>query len=312
MAREWVLLAALLVALAQKCESDIFELEHKKLPFAYEPSQLSQLLLNALKRLRIDSKTKPDKLVAKIHKAANGKNADDRRMLRGLSSVIEEKKARCPYELFDLIESFIELRLEPAHGNDGWIVGPINRFLKEKIAPKLDKCVENVVNTYAKRKELDALEPLDGFFEAAYGPNWDAKISEFEFSFDYGDVDVKSAIDFIQKTDVAGFNERRNPAYKIEEFLDEKCERLQAFRDVAVIQLVNAIHCDAFPHSTPPPEAKTGLPKNLLKVKNYYRLCAEWTYSNYEWTDRFIEYMAYKYNQMQGGCISLLHFMDCI
>jgi hypothetical protein len=311
MAREWafVLVATLLAALAQKCESDIFELECKQSASVYDPSPLSQRLLKALKKLRVNSETEPDELAAKIQEAAaateaakaDNERADFHDIFQALSLVIQEKDARCPEELFDLIESFVGLRLKLWHRNDAFVVGPINRFLKAKIAPKLDECVNRVVNTYAGRKEPDVLEPLDGFFEAAYGPDWAAKLPKFEFMSNYDKINVESAAAFIKRTHVAGFDGRQNLAYKIKKFLDDKCERIQAFRDVAVLELVNAINCEGFPCYRPPRDAKKELPEKLLKIKNYYRICMHWRYSDFGWTRRFIKNTAHKYDLMQAS-----------
>jgi hypothetical protein len=135
---------------------------------------------------------------------------------------------------------------------------PFNRFLKAKIAPKLDECVNRVVNTYAGRKELDVLKPLDGFFRKAFGPDWHAKLPKFEFAFDYHQLNAANALAFIGKNDVFCFGGCRNPAFKIRKFLDAKCKRIQAFKDVAVIELVNAIHCESYPDDGPPPRSWSG------------------------------------------------------
>jgi hypothetical protein len=316
MATKWafILLVALLVALAQKCESDIFDLERKQNSVFYDPSVLSQRLLLALKELGVNSETKPDELVAKIHEAAKKGNerADFHDIFQTLSSVIQEEVARCPYELFDLIEAFVGLRLRRWYGNDGWIVfafkNSINGFLKAKIAPKLDECVKSVVETYAGREELDVLEPFDGFFEAAFGPDWPAKLPKFEFALSFDWIDVEKAVAFINQTGVAGFGGRRNPARKIKKFLDDKCERIQAFKDVASIELVNAIYCEGFPnyYANPPPDAQKELPEKLLKIKNYYRICVQWRYSHFEWTRLFTKHIAHTYDLMQGRWLARL------
>jgi hypothetical protein len=297
-----ILLASLLAALTQQCESGIFELEREHWILSHEPSPLSQRLLNALKRLDLNSKTEPEEFAAKLREAAaveaGGEHGDYHDIFQALASVIQETEPRCPEELFSLIEASIGLRLKWWHGNDEWIVGPINGFLKTKIAPKLDECVKSVVETYAGREELDVLEPLDGFFEAAFGPDWPAKLPKFEFTLEHKEVNAEKATAFIIETDLTGFGGRRNPAGKIKKFLDDKCERIQAFEDVAAIELVNAIDSERFPHEGPPPEAKSELPERLLKIKNYYRICVHWRHSIEGWTGKFIKSIA-QYDSVQ-------------
>jgi hypothetical protein len=294
-----ILLAALLAALAQQCESNVFELE-------LEPrlvSPLDQRLQNALLKLGIEKKTEPDELAAKIQKAAGAQagneHADYRDIFQPLSSAVQNHEDEgCPDELINLLEALLRLRKAYLYPND-WIITLINRFLKEKILPKLRKCVSRIESTYADREELDVLEPLEGFFEVAYGPDWLTKLPEFRFSWNHSKLNVASAINFIKKIHLAGFDESRHPADKIKEFLDDKCERIQAFSDVAVIHLMDAINYEEFPTWNPLPEAPSELPEKLLKVKNYYRICAHWRYPHNQWAGYFIEETAHKYDLMQ-------------
>jgi hypothetical protein len=167
----------------------------------------------------------------------------------------------CPDKLINLLEAFLGLRSADLFPNR-WILTPIDRFLKERILPKLDECVQSIADTYAGREELDVLEPLEGFFEAAFGPNWPAKLLKFRF-WDHGGMNVRSAMNFVEESGQACLDERRHPADKIKEFLDDKCERIQAFSDVAVIHLIDVINDEEFPTWNPLPEAPSELPEKL-------------------------------------------------
>jgi hypothetical protein len=300
METKWAIvsLAALLVAVAQQCESNVFDLELELLA----ASPLKERLQDALMKLGVEFEMEPDELAAKIQKAAEAQAGNElanyRDIFQPLSSAIQNHEDEsCPDELINLVEAL--LRLRKADLPNWWTLTPIKRFLKERILPKLKKCVSILVSTYADREELDVLEPLEGFIEAAYGPDWLTKLPEFTFVWNYLELNVTSAINFIKKIHLAGFDERRHPAHKIKEFLDDKCERIQAFSDVAVIHLMNVINDEESPTWNPIPEAPSELPEKLLKVENYYRICARWRSHN-RWARYVIKDTAHKYDLMQG------------
>jgi hypothetical protein len=325
-----ILLAALLAALAQQCESNeshccgdaaIAEFERLEMSlqdvfvlelYRITSNTLRQRLLNVLMKLGVEEKTRPDELAAKIQEAAEAQagneHADYRDIFQPLSSAIQNHENEgCPDKLINLLEVFLGLRIKQRD----LAITPVNQFLKEKILPKLKKCVSRIEHTYAARKEMDVLEPLEGFFAAAFGPDWPAKLPEFRLRLDDKKIDSKlnvvSTMKFIRKVKFARSDGRRHPAYKMKQFLDDKCERIWAFRnDVRVIELVNAIQYEKFPDGNPPPEAQSFLPEKLLKIKNYYRICTEWRSALTPEIERFTKYIAHKYDLQQWRCSAII------
>jgi hypothetical protein len=265
------LFALLLVALVQQCESCtvgyIIDDWAGDLDRAYR----------ALKELDFAPETSPspDEVAATIQAAADRGIALPP-IFQPLSSAIPNDDNQCPPELIRVLGSFVRITREWPSCENASIVTPISRFLKEKYLPKLNECVSSIVATYTDRKELDVLKPLDEFFEAAYGPGWPARLPKIksEHSFYGQPLNAEDAITHINSRD----SSTDASPDKIERFLDNTCNRIQAFAyDVITIELVNAIKYKGFGHECPvrkaPPEARE-LPNDLLKIKQYFRICS--------------------------------------
>jgi hypothetical protein len=274
-----ILAAALLIAPAQSVHgaNTIGFAYQLDLPYSWNMrTPQDDHVRSALSKLDVKEDTNLDELVNKIRSMAAADNNEHDLFQTLALALVENGDDVCPDELVSLLKSILALSVPDTRS---YRFSPaMARFLRAKVVPKLDRCVSSIVKVYTRgerKAELDnVLEPLDGFFQAAYGSRWPRVLPTLDLSLDW--VHTGDMISFADDRDLDDTDHAGEPVAKIERFLDDACKQIRAFRhDVDVINLVNAIEQQHFPPDSAPPEARE-LPEPLLRLKYYSRVCLAW------------------------------------